>query len=98
VGRLELARARTGGPVSPEEVVASWRRCRAELAQAPPLSVGDLAVNGRDLIRIGLRPGPRFGTLLDRLLDWVLEDPARNREDTLLARARELADGDGAGG
>lgn len=91
VGRLELARARTGGPVAPRDVVAAWRRCRDVLARKPPLEVGDLAVDGRDLIRLGLRPGPRFGTLLDRLLDWVLEDPARNEPDTLLTRAREMA-------
>ncbi|HKJ03595.1 MAG TPA: CCA tRNA nucleotidyltransferase, partial [Longimicrobiales bacterium] len=91
VARLELARARTGGAVSPETVVAAWRGCRKVLAQAPPLEVRDLAVDGRDLIRMGLRPGPRFGTLLEELLAWVLDDPARNEPELLLARARRLA-------
>ncbi|HSG07785.1 MAG TPA: CCA tRNA nucleotidyltransferase [Longimicrobiales bacterium] len=94
LGRLELARARNGGPVAPDSVVASWRRCRQILAQKPPLDVGDLAVDGRDLIRMGLRPGPRFGTLLSELLNWVLDDPARNEAVTLLAHARALT-GDG---
>jgi tRNA nucleotidyltransferase (CCA-adding enzyme) len=94
LGRLELARARTGGPVSPGEVVAAWRRCRRVLAQAPPLEVGELAVDGRDLIRLGLKPGPRFGTILAGLLEWVLEDPTRNEPEALLARAGALA-GDG---
>jgi tRNA nucleotidyltransferase (CCA-adding enzyme) len=98
VGRLELARARTGGAISPEVVVAAWRRCRSVLARRPPLEVGDLAVNGRDLIRMGLRPGPRFGVLLSALLDWVLDDPSRNQAAVLLNRARELAEGGGAGG
>lgn len=98
VGRLELARARTAEGGTPEAVVSAWRRCRRVLEQAPPLRVEDLAVDGRDLIRIGLKPGPRFGKLLAALLDWVLEDPARNETDTLLARARALAEEVSPGG
>ena len=97
LARLELARARTGGPTAPGDVVTAWRRCRGVLAQAPPLEVADLAVDGKDLIRMGLRPGPRFGALLSSLLDWVLDDPARNQPEPLLARARELA-GEGEDG
>jgi tRNA nucleotidyltransferase (CCA-adding enzyme) len=92
LARLELARARAVGPAAPADVVAAWRRCRAVLASAPPLDVSDLAVDGRDLIRMGLRPGPRFGTLLTELLQWVLEDPARNEAEMLVERARELVD------
>ena len=97
LSRLELARARAALTGSPERVVAAWRRCRAVVAQGPPLEVGDLAVDGRDLIRAGFRPGPQFGTLLSELLEWVLDDPARNEPGALLARARELAGGSGAG-
>ena len=35
--------------------------------------------------------GSALGRVLEGLLAFVLEDPARNRRDTLLARARELA-------
>jgi hypothetical protein len=45
-----------------------------------------------------LRPGPGFGRILDALLDWVLDDPSRNRRDLLEARALELAGSDGANG
>jgi hypothetical protein len=55
------------------------------------LSVGDLALNGRDLIRLGLRPGPRFGRILEALLERVLDDPARNRREWLEAEALALA-------
>lgn len=56
------------------------------------LSVRDLAVNGHDLMReLGLKPGPELGQILKALLDEVIEDPARNTRETLLARARELA-------
>jgi tRNA nucleotidyltransferase (CCA-adding enzyme) len=52
----------------------------------PPLSLKDLAVKGDDLIAAGVRPGPDVGEVLTRLLDEVLEDPARNTREYLLSR------------
>ncbi len=44
---------------------------------------------GDDLIaELGLEPGPRIGRLLAVLVDAVLEDPALNDRETLLALAR----------
>lgn len=77
------------GP-GPSEVARAACRIRRELASGVPLTVGDLALSGRDLIGLGLKPGPRFGTLLERLLDRVLEDPTANRLDLLRAWALEL--------
>lgn len=56
------------------------------------LSVRDLRINGKDLIALGLRPGPLFGTILDKLLEAVLDDPTLNEREALLERARELAE------
>ena len=56
-----------------------------------PTTRGMLAVNGNDLIAIGFAPGPQLGLVLDRLLALVVDDPALNVRDTLLARARILA-------
>ncbi len=61
------------------------RIARETLAGGPPLRVGDLAIGGRDLIRLGLKPGPRFGDLLEALLDRVLENPSLNTRDALIA-------------
>lgn len=58
-----------------------------------PVDMGDLAVDGADLMKAGIPAGPRVGALLRALLDWVLDDPARNTHDRLLARTRELAGG-----
>ncbi len=95
LARLDLARARAeqrlGLPDRVASVVASWRRARAVRASAPPLAVGDLALDGRGLIGLGLKPGPHFGRILEGLLDWVLEDPSRNRRELLAERALELA-------
>jgi tRNA nucleotidyltransferase (CCA-adding enzyme) len=95
VARLDLAAARDaserGADSACTRVVEAWRRTRAVRRASPPLSVGDLAIDGRGLIRLGLRPGPRFGEILDALLTWVLEDPARNEREALERRALALA-------
>jgi tRNA nucleotidyltransferase (CCA-adding enzyme) len=53
---------------------------------ADPLVLRDLAVSGDDLLAAGVRPGPDVGATLERLLQEVLEDPARNTREHLLAR------------
>jgi tRNA nucleotidyltransferase (CCA-adding enzyme) len=61
------------------------------LARGEALAVRDLAVDGKLLMqKLGMPPGPRLGMLLERLLDEVVEEPARNVEATLLARASEI--------
>ena len=55
-------------------------------ANRPPLALKDLAVKGDDLIAAGVRPGPDVGETLSRLLEEVLEDPARNTRQYLLTR------------
>ena len=79
------------GVTRPTDAAGAWRALRSELRKAPPLAVGDLVVDGDDLIRAGLKPGPRFGGILHALLDRVLEDPALNERGALLAMAMELA-------
>jgi tRNA nucleotidyltransferase/poly(A) polymerase len=85
--RARIAEARGAGG-SVQEVVDATRRLRGVLATDPPLTVGDLALDGRDLIRMGMKPGPRFGEILESLLEVVLEDPAANEAETLAARVR----------
>jgi tRNA nucleotidyltransferase (CCA-adding enzyme) len=65
--------------------VRAARICRA------PLAIADLAIDGNDLRRIGVKPGPGMGRILKQLLDDVLEDPARNSADYLATRAKRLA-------
>ena len=92
VARLQLAAARSRGDgAGAVAVVRGWRRARAVLGRRPPLTVGELALDGRDLMALGLRPGPRFGLILDALLEWVLEVPERNEGETLRAEAGRLA-------
>ena len=48
------------------------------------LSLKDLAVTGRDLIEAGIRPGKQLGQILGDLFACVLEEPEKNRKETLL--------------
>ncbi len=55
------------------------------------LGLGDLAINGRDLmVELNVVPGPALGQLLEALLTEVLETPEVNDRMILLRRAREL--------
>jgi tRNA nucleotidyltransferase (CCA-adding enzyme) len=91
LARLELAGAQAGAEAtSASGVVQSWTRLRHIRRSAPPLSVDDLALDGRELIRLGLKPGPEFGRILEGLLDWVLDDPARNDAQTLEQRVLQM--------
>lgn len=69
--------------------VAAFREVVARELTSPH-RLSDLAVDGTDLIGVGFQPGPELGAALATLLDEVVEEPARNRRDTLLARAGEL--------
>lgn len=64
-------------------VVAEVRR------SGVPLSVSDLAVDGRDLLEAGVPEGPEVGRILRRLLDRVLEDPSANTREELLGMVRQ---------
>lgn len=48
------------------------------------VTLKDLAVDGRDVIEAGVRPGKEVGACLARLLDLVLEKPSRNTREYLL--------------
>lgn len=50
----------------------------------------DLAVDGRDLIAIGMQPGKEIGRMLDTLLEYVLDDPALNTKEKLSELAHKL--------
>ncbi|HSM37239.1 MAG TPA: CCA tRNA nucleotidyltransferase [Longimicrobiales bacterium] len=87
--RLRATAARPDGAQSHEDLVTRWRMARLVLRARPPLEVADLALDGSDLIAMGLAPGPDFGRILEGLLEVVLEDPSANRADTLRALVRE---------
>ena len=53
------------------------------------LKLSELAIGGKDLIAIGVKPGPDMGRILKVLLDRVLEEPELNTREQLLAIVKE---------
>jgi tRNA nucleotidyltransferase (CCA-adding enzyme) len=88
----DAAGTRADGTPDLANLAAFRARIAAVLAAKPPLSTRDLALDGNDLMAaLELQPGPRVGALLDALVERVLDDPALNSREPLLALARELA-------
>lgn len=50
----------------------------------------ELAVNGKDLIAMGVEPGKTVGVILNRLLKAVIDDKIENEHDILMKNAREI--------
>jgi len=48
------------------------------------VSLKELAVTGRDLIRVGMKPGKEIGEKLNELLNLVIESPEMNTKEILL--------------
>jgi tRNA nucleotidyltransferase (CCA-adding enzyme) len=55
------------------------------LEEEQAFSVKDLAVNGKDLLNLGIPAGPEIGRILNYMLDAVIENPSLNTKDQLLA-------------
>lgn len=63
-----------------------------EVKKGPDVSpLKNLAINGKDLIALGMTPGPRFGEILRALHERVLDQPELNNRETLLEMAAALA-------
>ena len=71
----------------------SWRHCQAcqikkayaeIIEKGQCVSLKELAVTGRDLIRAGMKPGKEIGEKLNELLNLVIENPEMNTRETLL--------------
>lgn len=67
---------------------------RIEYVQKDPLSTSMLAINGDILMQqFSMKPGAKVGVVLHRLLDEVVEDPARNTAEYLLTRSKDIIEG-----
>ena len=69
----------------------NWEQLYAEIREKQQcVSLKTLAVTGSDLIAAGMKPGRELGEVLQKLLQLVLEDPACNTKEKLLAEAQRL--------
>jgi len=91
LGAVRFAAERAlGRPAPAAAAVASAYRRAMRIAFRDPVEIGDLAVDGDDLLAAGVAAGPEIKAVLERLLDDVLDDPARNTRDALLARVASV--------
>ncbi len=89
--RLHFAAARGAGSADAERaLVYTWGRVHHEIVERSPVTVGQLAVDGTDLLALGLPGGPLVGLMLEELLAQVIEAPDLNDREVLLESAREL--------
>ena len=82
---------RTAGLFAPSAaaVRSLHRRMRRSMFREP-IDVADLAIGGDELRSAGIPPGPIYAKILRALLELVLEDPARNTPDALIAEVPRI--------
>ena len=68
-----------------EEILAEWEMLYYEIIEDKEcVSLKTLAVTGKDLIEHGMEPGKELGNTLQKLLEFVLENPECNTKECLL--------------
>jgi tRNA nucleotidyltransferase (CCA-adding enzyme) len=84
--------ARGFGEDPQAEIAPLAGRIAAVAADDAALHVTDLALGGRDVMRIlGIPPSRQVGTLLERLLERVIDDPSLNTAEQLERLLLEMA-------
>jgi tRNA nucleotidyltransferase (CCA-adding enzyme) len=74
----------------PEKFERMRELLRQVIDQQQGVTVKDLAINGRDLLDIGVPPGPQMGQILNSLVDQIIETPEINNKEDLLTLARGM--------
>jgi len=86
---LQLADSLAGNPEKLKEkcnTLAETKRLYQEVMERGDcVSLKQLAVNGKDLIAMGITPGKQIGEHLERFLQEVLEHPEKNTKEYLLS-------------
>jgi tRNA nucleotidyltransferase (CCA-adding enzyme) len=94
---MDLGRADAigkGKPVNDEFAALEELSARIAglIAKGAAFGTKDLAISGRDVMeKLGSRPGPIVGRVLERLLERVIEEPSLNERDALLGLVEACA-------
>jgi len=88
VNALWEAERAQGRPAPAARSISAVYRRMLRSAFSDPIDLGSLAVDGDDLRRAGIPPGPVLGKILQALLAAVIEEPRRNTTDWLLQEAK----------
>lgn len=72
-----------------ENIVEMRRLYQEILEKKECITLRQLAVGGRDLMNLGMKPGRELGSMLSELLEYVLDDPERNKKEILCNYVKE---------
>jgi tRNA nucleotidyltransferase (CCA-adding enzyme) len=87
--RWEAARAaRVAAP--PAAAVRALHRRMRRIMYRDAIQIADLRIGGDELRGLGIPAGPIYAKILQALLDRVLEEPARNTPEALLAEVPRI--------
>ena len=75
-----------------ENLIELKERIKKEVENNNAFTLKDLAINGKDLIDLGIKNGKMIGYILNKLLESVLDDPKMNNKTKLIEIAKKLAD------
>jgi tRNA nucleotidyltransferase/poly(A) polymerase len=82
--------AMAGLEPDPAALLPLIQRVDKILAGSRAFSLKDLAVSGKDLIALGVKPGKHMGIILQELFETVVDDPAMNSREKLLEIAGKI--------
>ena len=68
---------------------------REIVADEDCLTVKELAVNGGDVMKLGVPAGPKVGEVLNYLLEMVMDEPSLNKKETLAGLVEEYISNSG---
>lgn len=95
---LKWADRHAGHVLAEEALAREWGEFQIllakEIAREKEKPCNELAIGGKDLIELGLKPGPQFGVLLRNCQDAVFADPDLNEKQKLLDLVRMFLRGD----
>lgn len=72
-----------------ENIIAMREIYQQVLLEGECVTLRDLAVNGVDLMKLGMKPGREIGSMLNELLEWVIDEPACNKKEILCTYVQE---------
>ncbi|WP_072524494.1 CCA tRNA nucleotidyltransferase [Clostridium sp. Marseille-P3244] len=72
-----------------ENIIETRRLYQKALLTGECVTLRQLAVGGRDLMELGMRPGREIGSMLSELLEYVIDDPKRNKKEILCDYVKE---------
>jgi tRNA nucleotidyltransferase (CCA-adding enzyme) len=87
--KVLIKESRSSEEFKSTEIERAENNIRETLQEKPPVSLKDLAVGGKDLIKLGYKEGKEIRLVLKELLNLVLEKPALNQKKILLTWVKE---------